>query len=392
MRLRVEVKLTFRRIPVGKILSKRLIHAVRVDLSVLFVLLVVAPLQSAVAQPQSSQSQTSQAQTSQTQTQKPQTQQPPASQPPKIQTDPAAQNSDEFQKVFDNANILLRQGRIQDALNEFRRAAKLRDDKCAECFQRIGQVLLQIGQLKESAAALRQAAELKPANEAEMYNILGVVLYLQNEKASFDEAVVALQKAIELSSGKVVKSYYNLGFALIKSGKEQEGIEVLKKYVELDPGSSEVAQAKAVIGNVKLVDARVAPSFSVKSHTGDEISLEKSRGKIVLLDFWASWCVPCRAQAPIVDRVSKSNKARGLVALGVVSGDAPEDAAAFMAQHPVSYDSVVDDQGAASRAFHVNSLPTIVAIDAKGEVKAVRNGLVSEKELSALVEAILPSK
>jgi thiol-disulfide isomerase/thioredoxin len=123
-----------------------------------------------------------------------------------------------------------------------------------------------------------------------------------------------------------------------------------------------------------------------------KIRLSDLQGKGVILDFWASWCVPCRAQAPIVDRVAKSNKARGLVALGVVSGDAPEDAAAFLAQHPVSYDSVVDDQGEATRAFQVNSLPTLVAIDAKGEVKAVRKGLVSEKELSALVEAILPPK
>lgn len=123
-----------------------------------------------------------------------------------------------------------------------------------------------------------------------------------------------------------------------------------------------------------------------------KVRLSDLQGSGVILDFWASWCVPCRAQAPIVDRVAKSHKARGLVALGVVSGDAPEDAAAFLAQHPVSYDSVIDDQGQATRAFHVNSLPTLVAIDAKGEVKAVRKGLVSEKELSALVEAILPPK
>jgi predicted transcriptional regulator len=58
----------------------------------------------------------------------------------------------------------------------------------------------------------------------------------------------------------------------------------------------------------------------------------------------------------------------------------------------VSYESVVDDQGEASRAFHVSSLPTLVAIDATGQVKAVRKGLVSEKELSALVESILPPR
>jgi thiol-disulfide isomerase/thioredoxin len=123
-----------------------------------------------------------------------------------------------------------------------------------------------------------------------------------------------------------------------------------------------------------------------------KVRLSDLQGRGVLLDFWASWCAPCRVQGAIVDRIAKSNKDRGLVALGVVSGDAPEDAAAFLAQHPVSYESVVDDQGAASRSFRVSSLPTIVAIDAKGDVVAIRRGLVSEKELSALVEAILPPR
>jgi cytochrome c biogenesis protein CcmG/thiol:disulfide interchange protein DsbE len=156
------------------------------------------------------------------------------------------------------------------------------------------------------------------------------------------------------------------------------------------------AAAFGLLALPNLAPTRVAEDFLLPrlaprgGASPGKVRLSDLQGKGVILDFWASWCVPCRAQAPIVDRVAKSNKARGLVALGVVSGDAPEDAAAFVAQHPVSYDSVVDDQGEVTRAFNVNSLPTLVAIDAKGEVKAVRKGLVSEKELSALVEAILP--
>jgi thiol-disulfide isomerase/thioredoxin len=121
-----------------------------------------------------------------------------------------------------------------------------------------------------------------------------------------------------------------------------------------------------------------------------KVRLSDLQGKGVILDFWASWCQPCRVQAPIVDRVAKSNAARGLVALGVVSGDTAEDAAAFLARHPVGYESVVDDQGLATRAFQVTGLPTIVAINPRGEIVAVRKALVSEKELTALIEAILP--
>jgi cytochrome c biogenesis protein CcmG/thiol:disulfide interchange protein DsbE len=140
-----------------------------------------------------------------------------------------------------------------------------------------------------------------------------------------------------------------------------------------------------------LADDFLLPRLDPKGGASPgKVRLSDLQGKGVILDFWASWCQPCRVQAPIVDRVAKKNAARGLVALGVVSGDTAEDAAAFLAAHPVAYESVVDDQGAATRAFRVTGLPTIVAINPKGEVVAVRKALVSEKELTALIEAILP--
>jgi tetratricopeptide (TPR) repeat protein len=295
-----------------------------------------------------------------------------------------ADNRDDFQQALNNGNLLLRQGRIDDAVNEFRRAAKLRDDKCAECFQRIGQVYLQQGRLKEAAVALRQAAELKSPNEAEMYNILGVVLYLQNEKQSFEEAVVALQKAIELSKGKVVKAYYNLGFALIKSGKEQEGIAVLKKFLELDPGATEVSQARAVIANLKMVDAKVAPSFSVKSHIGEELSLEKLRGKVVLLDFWASWCFPCRIDMPEVRKIWKQYGSDRFTIIGINLDSNRPSFEAYMKEEGITWLQYYDGLGwgnKISRLYGVYSIPQTVLIDQDGVIRAtgLRGEELSEK-------------
>jgi len=284
-----------------------------------------------------------------------------------------ADNRDASQQALNNGNLLLRQGRIDDAVNEFRRAAKLQDEKCAECFQRIGQVYLQQGRLKDAAVALRQAADLKPPNEAEMYNILGVVLYLQNEKQSFEDAVVALQKAIELSKGNVVKAYYNLGFALIKSGKEQEGIEVLKKFVELDPGATEVSQARAVIANLKMVDAKVAPSFSVKSHVGEELSLEKFRGKIVLLDFWASWCLPCRIDMPEVKKIWKQYGGDRFAIIGINLDSSRPPFEAYMKEEGITWLQYYDGLGwgnKISRLYGVYSIPQTVLIDQEGVIRA----------------------
>jgi len=135
------------------------------------------------------------------------------------------------------------------------------------------------------------------------------------------------------------------------------------------------------------------PRVGAKSASGSsKLRLSDLEGKAVILDFWASWCMPCRAQAPIVDQVAKSQGARGLVALGVVTGDSQENAEEFLASHPVTYGSVIDDQGEAARAFQVEGLPTLVVLDRKGQVVAVRKGLVSEKELTGIAEAALASR
>lgn len=303
-----------------------------------------------------------------------------------------AQQDQDAQQALEIGNRLLRQGRINDAINEFQRAAKIRDDKCAECSQRIGQVYFQQGKLKEAAAAFRHAAALKPPNEAEMYNVLGVVLYLQKEKQSFEEAVSALQKAIELSKGKVVKAYYNLGFALIKSGKEQEGIAVLKKFLELDPEATEASQARAVIANLKMIDARVAPTFAVKSHSGQDLSLEKLRGKVVLLDFWASWCGPCRIDMPEVRKIWKKYSGNSFVIIGINLDSNRSAFEKYIKEEVVTWPQYYDGLGwsnTIARLYSVYAIPHTVLIDEEGVIRAT--GLRGE-DLEAKIGELLAAR
>src|ERR1044072_2795912 len=230
---------------------------------------------------------------------------------------PALEPEDESQKTFTHARVLMRQGRAGEAIDEFNKAAKLRNNQCAECFSFIGQINLQMQKFKEAAAAFRQAAELKPANQAEMYNALGVALYLEDDKKVLDEAAAALKRSIELSGGKVVKAYYNLGYTLIKAGKTDEGIAALKSYLEADPDANDAAQVQAIIANPKMIGQRFAFPFKVKSMAGDELSLEKFKGKVVLLDFWASWCGTCCEEMPEVRRIWKKFSGNQFVIIGI---------------------------------------------------------------------------
>jgi thiol-disulfide isomerase/thioredoxin len=297
-----------------------------------------------------------------------------------ISKPPATEQRDEFQLALINGRLLARQGLTDEAITELRRAAKLHDDKCAECFQTIGQIDFGLGKLKDAAIAFRQAADLKPPNEAEMCNVLGVVLYLQNEKELYDQAAVVLQRAIEVSKGRVVKAYYNLGFALIKSGKEREGVAALKTYLDLDPDSSEASQARAVIANTRMVDVRVAQAFAVKSHTGLDLSLEKLRGKVVLLDFWASWCVPCREDIPEVRKIWKKYGGDRFLVIGINLDSNRTAFDAYIKDESINWPQYYDGLGWANRLarlYGVYAIPHTVLIDQDGVIQAI--GLRAER-------------
>jgi thiol-disulfide isomerase/thioredoxin len=123
---------------------------------------------------------------------------------------------------------------------------------------------------------------------------------------------------------------------------------------------------------------------------GSVMAMSRLRGRAVLLDFWATWCVPCRAEAPIVDRVARRWSDRGVVAVGV-NIDTPDqgDPREYAASHGLSYPIVHDLTGATSRAYAIESIPTIVVVSRTGKVIAVRTGITDDSEIERLLQRAL---
>lgn len=123
---------------------------------------------------------------------------------------------------------------------------------------------------------------------------------------------------------------------------------------------------------------------------GANLRLSELRGSAVLLDFWATWCGPCRAEAPIVDAVSRRWRDKGLVVVGVNTDTADQgDPHAYAVAHGLTYPIVHDEEGDASRVFAVDSLPTLVVLSRTGKVTAIRSGITNEDELERLVRQAL---
>jgi thiol-disulfide isomerase/thioredoxin len=128
--------------------------------------------------------------------------------------------------------------------------------------------------------------------------------------------------------------------------------------------------------------------YASAAEQGKTQRLSDLQGTAIVLDFWASWCGPCRAQTPVLERVAKSfgDKVR---VLGVGTSDERDNITRFLQRSPLGYPSVFDDQDVASALYHVQGLPTLVVLDKTGTVRAVSNGFTDERELTRIVGDVL---
>jgi thiol-disulfide isomerase/thioredoxin len=118
----------------------------------------------------------------------------------------------------------------------------------------------------------------------------------------------------------------------------------------------------------------------------NDVSLAALRGHTVLLDFWATWCGPCRAEAPIVNKIAQRYHDQGLAVIGVNTSDQSGTAAQYAKGHGLTYPIALDPGDRAATAFGVESLPTLVVISKTGKVTAFRSGTTSEAELDEMVQ------
>ncbi len=136
----------------------------------------------------------------------------------------------------------------------------------------------------------------------------------------------------------------------------------------------------------------LAPDFSLEQLGGGEITLSSLRGQVVILNIWASWCPPCRAEMPALQRVYESNRGRGLYVLGIHTTFQDREGAAneFAMQHDISFPILLDRAGSVSRMFQMQALPTTFFIDREGIIQeVVIGGPLSEVSLQTTVETLL---
>ena len=122
-----------------------------------------------------------------------------------------------------------------------------------------------------------------------------------------------------------------------------------------------------------------APPISLATlEAGSPLSMASLKGSVVYVDFWASWCVPCRLSMPALDDLYRRNKSRGFTVVGVNKDASVADARRFLAKVPVTFALAQDPADAAARGFDVKAMPSGYLVDRKGVVRHVHRGFTDE--------------
>ena len=125
-----------------------------------------------------------------------------------------------------------------------------------------------------------------------------------------------------------------------------------------------------------------APDFALPSLKGQRVALSSLKGKVVLIDFWAQWCEPCKKELPQLDRLAKEYAGKGVVVVAVNIDKQRDNAERMVKQLGVSLDVLLDPAGSVAGAYDLPKMPTSFVVDKKGIVRYVNEGFEGSQDVA----------
>jgi thiol-disulfide isomerase/thioredoxin len=282
-------------------------------------------------------------------------------------TDPKAQKS--YAEGLD----MLKHHREAWALDAFKKAAK-QDGKCIACDQQIINLGLELEDYKAAMAAGQHVITLvhNPKDIASAHYLFATALLRAGSakhkedllNQSHEQYMAALQANPDLH-----QAIFGDAMALAWLNQDAPARERFLDYMKVANSETiEYKRAQRYSDRPELVRARMAPAFNIKTIDGRIVSLDDLAGKVVLLDFWATWCGPCREALPHVQEIAKKFAGQPLVVMSISLDNDDQKWRDFVGQHGMTWIQARDGgfDGAVATTFGVRAIPATFTIDADG--------------------------
>lgn len=303
--------------------------------------------------------------------------------------DKEAQYAEEMRK----GDAALKDKAYEGALEAYKRASSLRDKKSADAHHGMALSHFGLGAHRSVVEACSDAVKYAGDDrllEARARTLRGTALFQLADKPNDKRLADAESdfRAVLALGDEIPGARYNLGVVLLRRNRDEEGIRELRKYLEGAGNSVEAAEAKRMIEDPRRARESYAPNFSVVTIDGRHITLDDLRGKTVLLDFWGTWCPPCRAATPELIRLNRKMADRPFVMIGISSDRDHVVLREYVERHDMAWPQVHDRGRDLQRLFNVNVFPTYVLIDHEGIIRGRKTsyGFETERWLDSQVK------
>ena len=297
--------------------------------------------------------------------------------------------SSEFERELDAGKKNAERQEFAEALKHFTRANEIQQGKCSECYVWLARIAA-AGDKPQDALALAEKGVSTAATDAErsraqLYR--GMVLGRQGDLGQAEAAF----RAASAANPACVECRFNLGFVLLKEAKDAEGVVVLKEIASQFAGTPRGHELQRFIDDPSRVRKHYAPEFSVRLRSGEELNLDTVKGKVVVFDFWGTWCGPCRVSLPkLKDLVAKLDPAKVAI-ISVDEGDSKQNWEQFVQANGMNWPQVYDGDHSLYRAFNVDGFPRYYVLSRDGIITAEFRGWAQLGEATinnAIVEAL----
>jgi thiol-disulfide isomerase/thioredoxin len=301
-------------------------------------------------------------------------------------------------KTFAGAAEFGKQGDLRIALEEYLKANKQDGGHCELCLKNAYTLAVHLGDYKVVEGIVREWLPLAQtdAARATLHFQLGVALQregLNTKKDTyFKEACDEFRAALQVDPG-LAAAHYALGSALASLHQDDAARAEFETFLKQDKDNMDAhARAQRFAERVELARAKMAPPFSLVTLDGRHVSMDEFTGKVVLIDFWATWCGPCREALPHIRQIAQEFKGQQFVVLSISLDKDDAKWKDFVAKNGMTWLQYRDGyfNGPIATEFAVDAIPATFSIDADGvlEDQHVGDGNIEGKLKKMIAQAV----
>ena len=299
---------------------------------------------------------------------------PVAAQGPSRKTD--------FTEQFEYGKLALSQGKYRDAIAAFKRATEIQSD-CYTCYY--GMASAQ-AELKDARNAIKSASKSVDSaqnniSRAAAHNLKGTILsnFMQSPK-EFSAIETEFRLAVQ-DDPSMALYHFNLARVLIREQKDDAAKPELEACLAAEPDPELERKARIMIADPSQGRETFSPEFQLTTINGDDLSLHQFTGKVLVLDFWATWCPPCRESVSELKALTRKYPSDKLVLISISVDEDDRAWRDFVKNRHMDWSQYRDVDRRLRNTFGVNKYPTYLIIDGDGIIRQRMIGMNPHKTI-----------